>query len=278
MVSKTGMNQTPNLAFDGPLESNSGNISYLYRAGEPTFVFVHGLGGHKEHFRTAFDAHSGLGKGVLSLDLMGFGASGRLRDDEEYLLKNQAGALSTLLADLDIPSINLVVHSMSSGIIPDMLALGTVDVSAIYLLEGNLVEADSDWSGTLSAMSDDEYEDYIKRIKKTARLVLSRQLARPHLRNQVQEWSNCFQMADERALRETARHVHQATIGGEIAEALAEYSGPVVYIRGDADQDWPGRDTLASIGAEFVVIENAGHYMMLDAPNEVYQVIFGMKA
>ena len=38
------------------------------------FVFVHGLGGQKEHYRSAFHTRYGLGKGVLSLDLMGFAA------------------------------------------------------------------------------------------------------------------------------------------------------------------------------------------------------------
>ena len=123
-------------------------------------------------------------------------------------------------------------------------------------------------------MSDDEYEDYIRRVKKTARLVLSRQLVRSHSREQVQEWSSCFQRADERALRETARYVHHATLGGDIARALADYGGPIVYIRGDAVRDWPGQEALASIGAELVVIGDAGHYVMLDAPDEVYKAIF----
>lgn len=257
-----------------PLESKLGKISYLYRPGEPNFVFVHGLGGRKEHFRSAFDARSGLGKGVLCLDLMGFGASEHLPDDEEYLLKTQAEAMNGLLVNLGISKINLIVHSMSSGIIPSLLAWGRVDVSAICLLEGNLIEADAGWSGTLTAMSDDEYEDYMRRVKKTARLVLSRQLVRSHSREQVQEWSGSFQMADERAMRETARHVHQATLGGDIARALADFGGPIIYIRGDADRDWPGRETLTSIGAELVVIDDAGHYVMLDAPDEVYEAIF----
>ena len=274
MTNKTNMSQMPGSVMEEPLEGEIGNISFLYRRGEPNFVFLHGLGGQKEHFRSAFDLPSGLGKGVLSVDMLGFGASERLRDDEEYLPKAQADALSGLLADLDIAKFNLIVHSMSSGVIPELLALDKVDVSAIYMLEGNLIEADAGWSGTLSAMSDDEYEDYIKRIKKTARLVLSRQLVRPHSREQVQEWSSCFEKADERALRETARYVHHATLDGDIARALADFSGPIVYIRGDADSDWPGREALVSIGAELVVIKNAGHYVMLDAPDEVYQAIF----
>lgn len=251
-----------------------GTVSAFWRKGDPTYVFVHGLGCMKEHFNDAFDHPGGTDYGLLSVDLLGFGDSDRLPDDLSYTFETQAKALAEVLSQVDSDQITLVLHSMSAGLMTELPSLIGSRLKAVHLIEGNLRAKDALWSGTLAALSEEENRDFLARVRKTARYVLAKQLNRSHPREVVQEWSQGFTKGDDRAMHETAIQLHGLSTSGAIAKAVGEFDGHAVYVRGVDKREWDGSDFMAKLGINVVEISDAGHYVMLDDPTAVYDSVF----
>jgi pimeloyl-ACP methyl ester carboxylesterase len=255
-------------------ETSYGTASTIYKAGDPSFVFIHGLAGDKNIFSPAFEHPMAAGKELLSIDLLGFGESCRLNESTDYRFSVQAEVVREVLKSAGVTSFRLALHSMASGILPELLRFKEIDIQSIFLLESNMLAEESDWSRELSEMSDEEYRVYFKKIQKAARFVLASQLRRSHSRELVEQWSSCFIRADKRALRETAIELHQRTISGEIVEAMKTFNGQIVYLRGMDNRPWKGQALLEQLGIELIGLPNAGHYLMLDDPESVYSAVF----
>ena len=71
-------------------ETTHGTISAVHRTGDTQYLFIHGLGGDKGIFSPAFEHPEVVGKGLLGIDLLGFGESSRLNDSTSYTFKVQA--------------------------------------------------------------------------------------------------------------------------------------------------------------------------------------------
>ena len=255
-------------------DTTIGKVCYLWQHGTPDYVFIHGLGGQKDLFSGAFDQPGAVGKGVTCVDLLGYGESSRLDSNLRYSFRLQAEALREALLGLGITRFHLVLHSMSAALLPALTKFEELGISTVFLLEGNLLEEDADWSRNLSALSDEEYRVYFAKLRKHAHMILARQLRHPYSRAQIKEWARCFINTDKRALRETAHELYAMTCRGDILRALREFSGRVVYLRGVDDREWHGYALLAELGIELVKVANAGHYLMLDDPKQVYGKIF----
>lgn len=255
-------------------DTTVGTICYLRQRGTPEYVFIHGLGGQKDLFSGAFDHPTAIGKGITCVDLLGYGESNRLDADLQYSFRLQAETLKELLLGLGTTRFHLVLHSMAAALLPALVKSKELEITTIFLLEGNLLEEDAGWSRSLSMMSDEEYRVYFAKLRKHAHIILAQQLRRPYSKAQIKEWARCFINADERVLRETAHELYAMTCRGDILMALHEFSGRVVYLRGVDDREWHGYDLLPELGIELVKVANAGHYLMLDDPEQVYGEIF----
>jgi len=251
-----------------------GTISYYQQNGTPNHIFIHGLGGQKDLFLGLFDFSFSQKKGILCIDLLGHGKSSRIARNLTYTFDLQAEALKELFLKLDIKKINLVLHSMSSALLPHILKFEDVKISQIFLLEGNLIEEDTDWSHSISVMSDIEYKTYFEKLQKYSDRILARQLRSTHPSERIKKWSQCFVNTDQRALRETSQELCKVTFKGDIVNTLHDFSGRIVYFKSTENEEWNGYEILKKIGAEVINIKNAGHYLMLDNPKFVYSKIF----
>lgn len=260
--------------FSRSFDTSIGTVCTDWRSGDPTYLFIHGLGGSRVHFADAFEHPDSSERGLLSIDLLGFGASDRLADTHRYSFKLQSVAVSEALSQLGPGRVNLVLHSMAAGLLTELPHMIGTRLSRVFLLEGNLREDDATWSQTLSSMSDEEHRDYFARVQKTAPYVLARQLDRSHSKTRIRLWSNSFLEADERAMREMAIELFNVTRTGAIGEAVSRLKDRVVYVRGENRREWDGYGLLQQLGVDLVRIPNAGHYMMLDDPARVYEAIF----
>jgi len=262
----------PGLPIEKKYNTKYGKISYYKQDGEPNYVFVHGLGGQKDLFSELFNIKESHNKGILCVDLLGYGKSGDIK--EKYSFHIQAEALRELFLNLGITKINLVLHSMSSALTPHFLKFNDLEISQIFLLEGNLFEEDADWSHKISIMSDLEYKIYFEKIQKCSYLLLSQQLQSSYPEEQINKWAQCYVNANERAFRETSEELYEVTSNGSIIKTLYNFPGKIVYFRGGKNQDWSGYDKLKELDIDIIKVENAGHYLMLDNPRFVYSKIF----
>ena len=94
----------------------------------------------------------------------------------------------------------------------------------------------------------------------------------------MQEWSQGFTKANDRAMHETSIELHRLTTSGAIARAVDEFEGQTIYIRGIDKREWDGGDFMADLGINVIEVADAGHYVMLDDPKAVYDAIFDTSA
>lgn len=256
--------------------SRYGKIAYWYRPGERLILFAHGLGGCRYHFRHAFTAlHK---QGALAFDQLGFGQSERVLPPSECSSHLQVEALCELLAHLEISSIEVVLHSLSSVLLPALLAKPTIAIKRIFMVEGNLTARDCVWSQSLSNMTDDAFLAYFPRFVSSRKNVLKSQLVAPYPASDVlDDWSSCFSLADPSAIRSLAKEGSEKTLKGFVVDAL-DGDAKTIYIHGDRwlSQQPPGfiDGLVKSKNIDFFCIERCGHYPMLEKPDTFYQRIF----
>ena len=257
------------------IKTRTGQIACSHTPGRDAYCLVHGLGGWKEFFADAFGHPTAAELAVVCPDLLGFGSSARLGNGAAYSMALQAEAVVECVASLGFDRACFVLHSISSALLPALLGQRRASVESVCLLEGNLVEEDTEWSGKLAAMSDDEFDKYYSWLLQKPHLVLASQLRAGQPRDAVREWAGSFAHADPRALRQTAAEGYSLTVSGEIVQAVRGSKVPIQYIRGRDEREWNGAALLAELGVSVQYIKGAGHYMMLDQPEATYEIVFG---
>ncbi len=257
-----------------------GKVAAWRLKGSPLHVFVHGLGGCKSHFEQAF-VEAPPGRGVLAIDLPGFGESDRFPPGIEYSFASHASALSEVLAkteaDFGAARIVLIVHSMASGLLPEMLALRPSSFAGVFLLEGNLIADDAGWSRRLIEMGEIEFQRHLRLLQKGGHFALATELKAPQSQSELKRLSACYCQADGRAIRETASHALAVTNAGLVIHALKSFAGSKAYLRGSHSSPWAGWPILKEAGVSGLTIENAGHFPHVDNPGQTYSTIYAIQ-
>ena len=251
----SGLSDTEQERIDTP----HGRVAVRARTGSPTYVLVHGLGGSKVWMDPLFDiAPSGVG--LTAVDLLGHGDSERPGCSS---WRSQAEAVLTC-ADRIGQAAWLVLHSMSSAMLPDLVrAKGSV--AGVVLIEGDLVAEQAEWSRTLAAMDDQRLRGYFPRFQASAVLVMRSQLAPTTPRESVERFAEAFRKADGFAVRDLSREGIDRLTRGTVVDSLALLGLPVHYIAG---RPIPASGTaeLARIGASVAHVAGRSHFPMIDAP------------
>lgn len=240
-------------------------------------MFVHGLGGCKTHFEQAF-IEAPPGMGILAVDLPGFGESDRFPPGVEYSFENHSAALSEVLVktaeECGVATVFLTMHSMSSGILPELLVPSFPSLSGVALLEGNIIPEDAFWSKRIVKMGDAEFLKYFSSLQNGGHYALAAELKAQRSPSELKYLAACYSLADYRAFRETASHALAVSTGGLIAKALKSFSGPKLYFRGSESPTWTGWPLLLEAGVSWLTIENAAHFPHLDNPKQTYSSIY----
>lgn len=251
-----------------------------YLPGNPLYVFVHGLGGCKNHFKQAF-SEAPVGRGVLAVDLPGFGESDRFPEETDYSFAAHAAALGEVLCrtakDFGAARIVLTVHSMAAGLLPEMLALDFQPVAGLALLEGNLVPGDAEWSRRIVDMGETEFQRHFTSLQKGGQYALAAELKAPQTKTELKRLAACYCLADSRAFRATATHALADTKAGLVIHALRKFRGPKIYLRGSQSPPWAGWPALSEAGVSGVVIEHSAHFPHVDNPKQTYSTIYAIQ-
>jgi pimeloyl-ACP methyl ester carboxylesterase len=244
------------------------------------YVFVHGLGGCKNHFEQAF-FEVPAGRGVLAVDLPGFGESDRFPEETDYSFAAHAAVLGEVLCrttkDLGAARIVLTVHSMASGLLPEILALEIQPFAGLALLEGNLVPEDAEWSRRIVDMGEIEFQRYFTSLQKGGQYALAAELKAPQSKAELKRLAVCYCLADSRAFRATAAHALADTNAGLVIHALRKFTGPKLYLRGSQSSPWAGWSALSEADVSGVVIEHSAHFPHVDNPKQTYSTIYAIQ-
>lgn len=230
------------------------------------FIFIHGLGLSS----TIWEPIKPLVKGnCLCPDLLGHGNS----PSGVYNFESLWEYLSAELKYVDWSSTTLIMHSMSSALLPE-ISKSRIYPKSICLIEANLILEDAHWSHQICQKSSYDFSSWFSKFKANSELVLGMQLEKSHKKNDLVLWSSGFKQVDKLALRQLAKELLKLSSTKKIISAIRKIDSPTSYFRGSKSQPWTeGEQILKKLGIPLFVIPNASHYPMLDNPIAVWESI-----
>ncbi len=245
-----------------------GELSLLAREGPAPVVFLHGLCGGAVHFEGAFESPALAGRGLVAVDLPGFGDSAG-DGPAEVTLDAMAAACRAVFADLgEAERPALVAHSMSASVASRLLD----GISALVLLEGNIVADNLEFSDHLLQIPAENFEREFGRVQQTAELILRMQTS---LADGVQRarYGATYLACSAAVVRRICQQTNLETRAGETLHRLADWGRRWFYYVG---ADGALEEAAVAAASPQVVVRSvprARHFIMFDNPGETYSAI-----
>jgi pimeloyl-ACP methyl ester carboxylesterase len=250
------------------------NLSYLYKPGSPLLLFLHGLGLSKEVMINSLYSIELRQFGILIPDLPGHGNSDPYPEDKKYTFQNMADTIANLLNNMNIFEFHLITHSIASNLISPLLNARGFNIRSIIMLEGNFSNDDTSWSRFLATMTNEEFLVYIKKLRIGAKFIIKNQLHTLPNNTDLTAYGYGFSVVAQRALKELAEDSVHCFLKKEAIKVLKTYKSNCVYIRGNDDREWQNtKILLESLNITVKNIKKAGHFPMIDQPEDTYKSI-----
>ena len=229
------------------------------------FVFLHGLGLSNTIWTPLLHLVRG---NVFCPNLLGHGDAPTGDYSFESIWENIMAELSFL----DWSKTVLIMHSMSSALLPEVLK-SKISPYSIYLIEGNLRD-DAEWSSQICKKPHNSYLEWLKRLRANSSIVLGMNLVGSHKSNDLLFWSSGFRDVKEMALRQIAQQLVLISETEKITTAITEIDSDIFYMRGSESAAWhEGEQLLKKLGVPLIKIPFASHYPMLDNPSATLDAI-----
>ncbi|HQR38400.1 MAG TPA: alpha/beta fold hydrolase [Blastocatellia bacterium] len=246
-------------------------VSALFRPGPRPLVFVHGLSASRLFFIDAADRAEFAGRGMLLVDLPGFGHSAP-PPGFGFSMREQAAVLAHVVDRLDLSDVTLVGHSMGGTIV--ILALDRIAhrVERLVLAEAVLIHDDSIWTAAIArALLDDwqdEFEEMQRRPRVWARGGMLRR--RPGAIDRV---APAILHTSAQAMHASAVDLHRVCSDPELYQRFRSISRPFEYVIGDLHDNTPFCARVIGDGVAVRFVARSGHLMMLDNPDGFYEIV-----
>jgi pimeloyl-ACP methyl ester carboxylesterase len=245
-------------------------VHALRREGPRPALFVHGLAASSVYFADAGARRELGGRGLLALDLPGFGLS-PAPPGFGFTMAEQAEVVAAAVEYLG-HEVTLVGHSM--GGTAAVLAAERVAerLSAIVIAEGVVCEDPSLWSEQIARISATEWEaafaDLRRRPEIFARggMVRRRKEAVARVAPAVLQTTAC-------AMRASAADLHAVSVDPSTYERFRALRPRPVYVFGDYHDNTAVYARMRGDGVQVEDVRRAGHLMMLDNPDGFYAIV-----
>jgi pimeloyl-ACP methyl ester carboxylesterase len=242
---------------------SGGPLCGLFRPGDAPILLLHGLSGGAVHFDRAFEAEALDGRGLLALDLPGFGESAAARRVD---IAAQVDACLDALRQAGFERPWVVAHSMAASAAARLAA----ESCGVILLEGNLLPRDLAFSDRVLSIPEPDFPAEYAKIKRAAETILKMQtrLADREARARYAEtWRRC----DADSVRRVASEINADTRAANPLRLLASCGRPVIAYFGDSKPGLPA--AVEELGVRTRIIPQADHFPMLDNPAATYAAI-----
>lgn len=253
------------------IDAGGVRVHALARDGERPIVFVHGLAASSAYFADAGARPELDGRGIVAIDLPGFGRS-PAPDGFTYAMGEQAAVLVSAIAALGLERVTLVGHSMGGTI--SILAVPAIRdrLERLVLAEG-VFERDSElWSERIAAMPPDawarEFDEIVKRPEVYARGGMLRRR-----KEAIRQIAPAITETTAHAMRASAIALQEATERERFYERFLALDLPRVYVFGAIHDTTRIYTRMLADGAPTAVVPRAGHLMMLDNPDAFYSLL-----
>lgn len=262
---------------DQHLLVDGARIAYADRGAGWPVVFVHGTPAHSYLWRNVAPRVEAAGYRTIVYDLLGYGASER-PVDRDTSVAGQIEVLDGLRSRLGLERCTLVGHDIGGAIAQHVALQAESGLDRLLLID--TVSYDSWPSETWRAIIDTHLADYEAMPQEDFEALLARQLrmtvADPS--RMGGEVLDAYLAPHRSRLGQTSFFEHQvrhydARYTEELTDRLSDMALPVRLLWGAQDRWQPlsyGYRLASDIpGAELTVIQNAGHFVMEDAPDRV---------
>ena len=249
-------------------------------AGDPV-VFLHGTPSHAYIWRKVVPAVEAQGYRVITYDLLGFGESER-PVDRDTSVAGQAVLLEQLLDHFGVERFTLVAHDIGGAIAQIFGTEHPARLEALILLD--TVSYDSWPSETWREIIRNHFDSYAAMPQDEFEAMLRRQLEMTVTdpANMAGETLDAYLAPHRGAIGRASFFEHQvrhydSTYTERLVDRLERLTMPVRILWGAEDRWQPTTyaERLASDipDAELVIIPEAGHFVIEDAPERVTEEI-----
>ena len=249
-------------------------------AGDPV-VFLHGTPSHAYIWRKVVPAVEAQGYRVITYDLLGFGESER-PVDRDTSVAGQAVLLEQLLDHFGVERFTLVAHDIGGAIAQILGTEHPARLEALILLD--TVSYDSWPSETWREIIRNHFDSYAAMPQDEFEAMLRRQLEMTVTdpANMAGETLDAYLAPHRGAIGRASFFEHQvrhydSTYTERLVDRLERLTMPVRILWGAEDRWQPTTyaERLASDipDAELVIIPDAGHFIIEDAPERVTEQI-----
>lgn len=257
-------------------------IAYRDRGqGEPV-IFIHGTPSHSYEWRdVAPHIEAAGGYRAITYDLLGYGQSERpMRRDTSVAA--QTDLLEKILVGLGTNSVNIIAHDIGGAIAQRFAIAWPERVRRLMLID--TVSYDSWPSSTWRTIIDEELDEYRSLTQDRFDALLTRQLKMTvENENTMADGVLAAYLAPHQSplgrasfFEHQVRH-YDSKYTAEISDKLNALTMPVRILWGECDQWQPvayaQRLNQEIPGADLVVVPQAGHFVMEDAPERITQEI-----
>ncbi|RKG85692.1 alpha/beta fold hydrolase [Corallococcus terminator] len=221
-------------------------------------VFVHSLGGDTEQWARQL-AHVRAHRRAVALDLRGHGRSTLTSSAQEIPVEEFARDLGAVVDGLGLSRVVLVGHSLGGAVCAAWAGANPERVAGLFLLDpasdGRSVPKEQA-QGMMDALATDHWKDAAGEYWQSLLPASS-----PEVRERV--------MAQ---LGRTAQGAFRAGMGALLTfdpeSALKRYPGPILSVITPLNES-PGAYHVLVPGIPFKVVTGTGHWVQLDAPEQV---------
>ena len=245
-----------NLIVDGQLAnySDEGNGSVI--------VLLHGWGSSLKAF-DELTKHLAGSYRVIRVDFPGFGGSPKPPDN--WHVEDYARFIQHFLAKLGINPFALIGHSFGGRVILKSVGRQYSHPQRIVLLGSAGVKPAVSSQQTMYAVA--------AKVGKKVTALPGLNRVQSKLRRKLYESAGSTDYLEANEMKQ----IFLNTIGEDLQSDAARITQPTLLIYGENDESTPpvdGEKLSAAISeSKFIVIENAGHYVFLDQPDETTRLI-----
>lgn len=238
------------------------SINYIYRQrSSDLIVFLHGIGCSQDSFADAWVISYLMEFSILTFDFIGYGNSSK-PEDFSYTMEDQADICEKLIKNYPEQRIHIVVHSMGGAI--GLLLSDNMLKSAISFanIEGNLISEDCDLVSrkTINQPYKEFEAKYIKRCES------------PSDKDKKKYFD--LNQTSPIAFYKSCESLVEWSDSGILIQKFKSLNCKKAYFYGDKNSDMK---ILAELdGIEKIKIDNSGHFVMNDNPEEFYSKLYSL--
>jgi pimeloyl-ACP methyl ester carboxylesterase len=253
------------------LELGDTQVFALARPGPSPVVFVHGLAASSAYFDDAGGRPELAGRGIVALDLPGFGRSAA-PPGFGFTMAEYVEVVLGAVRVLGLREPTLVGHSMGGTVcVLAGEALGG-SLDALFAAEAKLQPEPDLWIAQLACEPDDAWARTFAGLQRRAEIYVRGSMYRRRPQA-IRRAAPALRQTTARALQASAQSLLATASDPAFYGRYLALRRPSRYIFGDQNVSASLYARLRADGAAITVVPRAGHLMMLDNPEGFYGAI-----